>query len=353
MDDDFSQVGDMLLPPNEVPIAAQDTFQQRPTACAIAQALDALGEGWTFLILRAAFFGAHRFSEFEAVVFAPKAQLTDGLKRLVRIGVFRHHSEVGYTLAEPGKALFALCIGFMVWGDKWAAAENEIAPPIQLAWRHDTGAALRPGLVCSNCGSAIDPGESAWRVGPGALAKKSHGLCSAHGSALPAKRRRAPDAQLFTRGQPCSVSRTLQKLGGYWGFLILREAFFGVKQFDEFVSRLGAARSVVAKRLNGLVNSGVLLKQSAASSATTLEPMTKGARKFYTLSPAGRELFPIIVALIDWGDQYVNVDNGPPLTLHHTPCGAPLHARLVDLPSQLQLLATDVCVMKSAASVGR
>jgi DNA-binding HxlR family transcriptional regulator len=320
------------------PVAAEDVVQTRPTECAIGNALDALGEGWSFLILRAAFFGAHRFSEFEVAVCAPKSQLTAGLKRLVAIGVFRHHSDVGYTLAGPGKALFTLCIGFMLWGDKWAALEGQTAPPIRLAWRHDPDTTLDLGLVCMSCGSAIDTRQSTWRIGPGAFTAVRAGLSTNEIKVLPTKRRRAPDSQLLTRGQPCSVSRTIQKLGGYWGFLILREAFFGVKNFDEFVNRLGAARNVVSGRLNILVKSGVLSKQSLSGESAN------GTRQFYALTTAGHELFPVIVALIDWGDQYADTGNGAPITLHHTLCGSALHASLVDLRTGLKLHAVDICV---------
>jgi DNA-binding HxlR family transcriptional regulator len=295
----------------------------RPKVCSIARALNVLGESWSFLLLRAAFFGAHRFSEFATAVGAPKAQLVGGLKRLVRVGVL-DQSDRGYTLAEPGVALFPICVGLMRWGDTWSALAGELQPPVRLAWRDQPTHLLQPALVCAACGGAIDPMHSVWQAGPGAQTESA----TVKGLETPATRRRPPNVQLLTRGRPCSVSRALQKIGGYWSFLILREAYFGISRFEDFVEHLGASRSVVSARLAVLVAAQVLSKMPIDSSGLRLE---------YRLTPSGLSLFPTIVALIDWGDRFVAPDLGAPLLLTHTVCGHALHARLVDLDNGAEI----------------
>jgi DNA-binding HxlR family transcriptional regulator len=101
--------------------------------------------------------------------------------------------------------------------------------------------------------------------------------------------------------------------------LILRDAFFGVRRFDEWQSRLGVARNVLAARLKSLVEQGILETRLYSEHPP---------RKDYLLTPKGRDLAPVIVSLKAWGDRYVYGEGRQPLDLIHD-CGAPLKAKLV------------------------
>ena len=103
----------------------------------------------------------------------------------------------------------------------------------------------------------------------------------------------------------CSIARTLDVVGDPWTLLIVREAFFGTTRFDDFRRNLGIPRATLSARLSTLVDHGVLDRRIDAESST---------RPSYTLTPKGRALGPVMVALMQWGDEWSGVDE-PPVTL--------------------------------------
>jgi DNA-binding HxlR family transcriptional regulator len=117
----------------------------------------------------------------------------------------------------------------------------------------------------------------------------------------------------------CPVAAALAVVGDPWTLLILRDAFFGVRRFDDWQSRLGVARNVLAARLKSLVEQGVLETRLYSEHPP---------RKDYVLTRKGRDLAPVIVALKTWGDRHVYGDVGRPLELIHT-CGAELVPKVV------------------------
>jgi DNA-binding HxlR family transcriptional regulator len=116
----------------------------------------------------------------------------------------------------------------------------------------------------------------------------------------------------------CSVAATLSVVGDPWTLLILRDAFYGVQRFDDWQTRLGVARNVLAARLKTLVEHGVLETRLYSDHPP---------RKDYVLTQKGRDLQPVLLMLKAWGDRHVYAENGP-LEISHS-CGAPLHPRLV------------------------
>jgi DNA-binding HxlR family transcriptional regulator len=90
----------------------------------------------------------------------------------------------------------------------------------------------------------------------------------------------------------CSLAQTVEAIGERWTLLILREAFFGKKRFEEFQKGLGIARNILTTRLNRLVEQDILAKR----------PVEAG-RNEYVLTPRGLELQPVLLAMTHWGDQ--------------------------------------------------
>jgi DNA-binding HxlR family transcriptional regulator len=116
-----------------------------------------------------------------------------------------------------------------------------------------------------------------------------------------------------------SVSRALALVGERWTMMILRESFFGVRRYSEFARNLGIPRPTLSARLRTLTDAGLLDRVVYA---------TDPDRHEYRLTAAGRGLFPAIVTLMSWGDQYLADPNGPPIALRHTDCGALTHPEL-------------------------
>lgn len=94
--------------------------------------------------------------------------------------------------------------------------------------------------------------------------------------------------------RPCPVARFVDVLGDRWSLLIVRDAFDGTRRFGDFQRDLGVARNILSDRLRKLVDAGVLATQPAADGSAYLE---------YVLTAKGEKLFPVVVAMRQWGEQ--------------------------------------------------
>jgi DNA-binding HxlR family transcriptional regulator len=117
----------------------------------------------------------------------------------------------------------------------------------------------------------------------------------------------------------CSIARALDVVGEWWTLLVIREAFRGVRRFDGFVERLGIAPNILTVRLRRLVEHGVFEERAYQERPPRVE---------YRLTAKGRDLYPVIVALLGWGDRWY-AEGGPPVVLVHTTCGRRADAQLV------------------------
>lgn len=117
----------------------------------------------------------------------------------------------------------------------------------------------------------------------------------------------------------CSIQASLDILGDRWTILILRDAFRGVRRFDEFRRDLEIARPVLTDRLKRLVGHGVLERRLYCERPPRYE---------YRLTEKGMALSPALVALMRWGDRWVRPD-GAPTVLVHEACGHPLDQQFV------------------------
>jgi DNA-binding HxlR family transcriptional regulator len=133
---------------------------------------------------------------------------------------------------------------------------------------------------------------------------------------------------------PCSVARTIDVLGDWWTPLILRNAFYGVRRFEEFQRSLGISRNLLTQRLAHLTDQGML---------TRVQYSARPPRFEYRLTQKGREFFPVVLALLHWGDQWMGDGSGDvPVLLRHTPCGHVMHAQTVCSECHRVLEARDV-----------
>jgi DNA-binding HxlR family transcriptional regulator len=124
------------------------------------------------------------------------------------------------------------------------------------------------------------------------------------------------------RSETCSVARTLEIVGEPWALLILREAFQGLERFGEMQEHLGVSRPVLAQRLREMVDAGLLERVPYREEG-------QRSRHAYRLTQKGRDLYPVVVALREWGDRYAAGDDGPPLLVTHAGCGAPVRVQVV------------------------
>lgn len=110
----------------------------------------------------------------------------------------------------------------------------------------------------------------------------------------------------------CSLARSLDVVGDWWSPLIVRDLFLGLDRFEQLATDLGISRNLLTARLDTLISGGVV----------TREPYCEHPpRHRYVLTQAGRELVPVLMALMAWGDRWATPEGGPPVRLHHVTCG--------------------------------
>jgi DNA-binding HxlR family transcriptional regulator len=118
-------------------------------------------------------------------------------------------------------------------------------------------------------------------------------------------------------GQDCSIARTLELIGERWTILILRDVFLGTYRFEELQRGLGVARNVLQTRLERLVDEGILRR---------VQYQERPLRHEYRLTRKGTDLWPVLVALLKWGDRHVSPDGGP-VVIEHRGCGGEIDDR--------------------------
>ncbi len=119
----------------------------------------------------------------------------------------------------------------------------------------------------------------------------------------------------------CTIGAALAIVGEKWTFLVLREAFNGLRRFDDIRRRTRAPRQVLSDRLARLVRQGLLRKVPYREAG-------QRSRSEYRLTEKGLALFPLLVAPLEWGDTYAVSAEGPLVELTHRDCGAPVELQL-------------------------
>ncbi|MBV7405651.1 helix-turn-helix domain-containing protein [Enterobacter sp. ENT03] len=114
---------------------------------------------------------------------------------------------------------------------------------------------------------------------------------------------------------PCPVARTVDLIGDRWSLLIVRDAFDGMRRFSDFQRSLGVARNILTDRLYRLVEAGILAREDAPDGS---------AYQHYVLTPQGQSLFPVVVALRQWGEQHLFAAGEPHSQLIDRRTGKPL-----------------------------
>jgi DNA-binding HxlR family transcriptional regulator len=129
----------------------------------------------------------------------------------------------------------------------------------------------------------------------------------------------------------CPIARSLERVGEWWSILILRDAFHGLKRFDEFQESLGIAPNMLARRLKALVEAGLLERRRYSE---------RPPRDEYLLMEAGRDFRPVLWALLAWGNKHF-APEGPSVVIIDTQTGAEADPVMVDRNSGRPLAGPD------------
>jgi len=133
----------------------------------------------------------------------------------------------------------------------------------------------------------------------------------------------------------CAIGAAVAIIGERSTFLVLREAFNGVRRFADMQRRTGIPRQVLSGRLARLVEEGLLRKVPYRDSG-------QRSRHEYRLTSKGLDLYPVLVGLMRWGDQYATGPGGPPVLLRHRDCGERVHVQLACKAGHILESARDV-----------
>jgi DNA-binding HxlR family transcriptional regulator len=122
-------------------------------------------------------------------------------------------------------------------------------------------------------------------------------------------------------GQICSIARSLELVGERWTLLVIREVFNGHRRFSEMQRSLGVARNVLTARLQTLVDEGILERRPYSERPERYE---------YFLTDKGLDLWPLMIALMHWGDKYEPLPEGrPTIVVHKGECGGEIDDRRI------------------------
>ncbi|MFC5825993.1 winged helix-turn-helix transcriptional regulator [Nonomuraea insulae] len=127
---------------------------------------------------------------------------------------------------------------------------------------------------------------------------------------------------------PCSIARTVDLIGDWWTPLVMREAFYGARRFEEFQERLGVSRNVLTQRLERLVAEDLLQRVPYQERPTRHE---------YRLTDKGRDFFTVLAAMIGWGDRWLAGPEGPPVALRDKVTGEKVRPEVVDATTGLPI----------------
>jgi len=138
-----------------------------------------------------------------------------------------------------------------------------------------------------------------------------------------------------------SISHVLDIIGEGWSLLIIREAFFGIRRFEEFQSQLGIARNILTARLKKLCQNKILERV----------PIKEGAKRHeYKLTAKGKELMPVLIALTQWGDKWIFGENAEPVIFLDRENGEPISKIEVLSARRQQLKPREIMVIPGPGS---
>jgi DNA-binding HxlR family transcriptional regulator len=260
--------------------------------------LMALGDNWTSAVLLGAFTGINQFDVWHQRLGIPRATLTNRLAKLIALGLMRRRSygerptRQGYRLTQAGLGLYNHVLMFWAWERRWG--HRRAALPERLEHR-SCGHGFTPVLACAGCHTktALSDLTLTLEVNPVLLARASQAGRAA----------RVP--RVDNSGMGLRVDR--------WSLLIVNAVILGCHHFDQLLHVLGISSSVLARRLAGMENSGLLLCQNDTHD---------NRRSLYRLTPASRDLFGYLVCLSSWANRHHLHESGSVRPLHKI-CGQP------------------------------
>lgn len=269
--------------------------------------LDVIGDRWILKILQELHFAPGRFDQLKSALKISRGTLSNRIDDLVGHGLVKRTPyqdtppRFEYRLTDKGSDTAPILHTIRRWDRTWAAGVADSRQQIHGSCQQ----VFQPTLGCSVCKSAIRARDIAYTAGPGA-AEKAPSLTRRP------RRRSTPDSTA-----PSLSAADI--LGDRWTALVLSSAWFHLRRFSDMQRALDIAPNILTRRLNHLSQHGIFARH---------QYQQRPARAEYILTEKGFDLYPMTVALLQWGDRWIAGDNGVPIILTHKPCGEHLKATL-------------------------
>jgi DNA-binding HxlR family transcriptional regulator len=271
----------------------------------IYRTVEVVGDAWSWLVMRESLlYDVCRFSQFQSRLGIARSTLTARLRQLTSSGLLTEHPKTSgpeYQPTESGRDFFGCLMVAMRWSNRWSFDERSRPTA---AIHVCCGQPLEAVLRCDKCREVITARDvTARRPGPFTASPRLR------------QRRRTPDLSLLERNGTCSIARTLSVMGDHWTSLLIREAFFGTRRFDEFQRNLAIAPNILSGRLRRLVEQGILVAAPYGDWPVRHE---------YRLTERGLDLYHLPLAMLTWGQRWLDT-NESDIHLSHSTCGSDLN----------------------------
>ena len=301
----------------------RDNGGDRIPASSLMRAINVVGDVWTVLILKEAFFRVHRFQELHASLRIPRQTLMLRLESLTdnqilyRKPVRRRTLVHEYRLTPKGLDLYDFILSIWAWHRRWDPESKFL--PSSLVHR-SCGHPLEPRFVCRSCNrelrredvTTIEGDGSGFDPRPPARLSRQNDIAFAR-----------PFAREATRYPAASIT------GDRWSNLVLYSIYQGTRNFFSIKQELNISSSILSSRLKKLV------------ALEIIEADRKGRRIEYRVTARGEDFYPMLSSLIAWGNRWFAGAKGPPQIMIHD-CGQVLDPRHVCVHCSSVIRAWDV-----------
>ncbi|MFT4874943.1 winged helix-turn-helix transcriptional regulator [Congregibacter sp.] len=274
----------------------------------VNRALNALGDRWSLLMIHQSFLGTTRFEEFHSLCNIPRSTLSNRLKALRANNIFALQPKPdglqrqGYHLTDCGEALFGAVLLSWAWGIRWGMVSKGMPTSIV---HTGCGKPMLPVMACDHCQERVSVTSCRREAGPGS------GMENLEVKRVHRRRHAATESY---------AAELVDLLGDRWTGMVIGTQYFGIRRFDAMQSYLNIASNILADRLKALESTGIFER-----CLYELVP----PRYEYRLTTKGAALFPHALSLMLWADEWLADIKGPPLLVHHQPCGHVLGASVV------------------------
>jgi len=253
--------------------------------------------------------GSRRFDEFCRQTGLLKSVVSNRLKRLIKndclekVAYNEKPKRFEYKATERYLDLFPLALAMLHWERQWSDKTGKL----EVLLTHKTCNEITdPFPACKACQTEINPRDVSWEVGPGV------GLMEATYSR---RRRQIAEPENATK----LLDEVIRIIGDRWATLILRSLFSGINQFQEILEDTAIATNILSNRLADLCDEDIIYAAEVPDDLRRIE---------YKLTDKGISIYPILIALLQWGDKWLPAPEGPPLLLTHNVCGKPLEIEM-------------------------